>query len=136
MASNMTEATMSLRPTEAHRVANRIAPNRPTPIRKLVASSIGPSTLESMKNKGISLSDAKAAAKFRASYAGLTRVSIYLHKMQYTKMMDCRVKPGNDEKTAHSTERRGEGIPSPPPNQKPPHDTPSPAFQPRDLPLG
>ena len=32
-----------------------------------------------------------------ASYAGLTRVSITLHKT-LSKRMDCRVKPGNDEK--------------------------------------
>jgi len=31
-----------------------------------------------------------------ASYAGLTRVSIDLHK-SLSKVMDCRVKPGNDE---------------------------------------
>jgi hypothetical protein len=31
-----------------------------------------------------------------ASYAGLTRVSIILHK-GLSKRMDCRVKPGNDE---------------------------------------
>jgi hypothetical protein len=32
-----------------------------------------------------------------ASYAGLTRVSITLRK-SLSKRMDCRVKPGNDEK--------------------------------------
>jgi hypothetical protein len=31
------------------------------------------------------------------SYAGLTRVSIDLHKDHFSKEMDCRVKPGNDE---------------------------------------
>jgi hypothetical protein len=33
----------------------------------------------------------------RTSYAGLTRVSIKLHKKRFSKAMDCRVKPGNDE---------------------------------------
>jgi hypothetical protein len=33
----------------------------------------------------------------RLSYAGLTRVSIYLHKT-LTKMMDGRVKPGHDDR--------------------------------------
>jgi hypothetical protein len=31
-----------------------------------------------------------------ASCAGLTRASIHLHKMDFAKEMDCRVKPGND----------------------------------------
>jgi hypothetical protein len=31
-----------------------------------------------------------------ASYAGLTRVSIDLHKSIFRSAMDCRVKPGND----------------------------------------
>jgi len=31
------------------------------------------------------------------SYAGLTRVSIDLRKKRFSKGMDCRVKPGNDE---------------------------------------
>jgi hypothetical protein len=33
---------------------------------------------------------------FSSSCAGLTRASIDLHKMHFAKMMDCRVKPGND----------------------------------------
>jgi hypothetical protein len=36
------------------------------------------------------------------SYAGLTRVSITLHKT-LSKRMDCRVKPGNDENTKEIT---------------------------------
>jgi hypothetical protein len=39
-----------------------------------------------------------AAALSTSSYAGLTRVSIPLHKIAFSKWMDCRVKPGNDEK--------------------------------------
>jgi hypothetical protein len=41
----------------------------------------------------------KAAVERRSisSYAGLTRVSIDLRKMHFSKKMDCRVKPGNDE---------------------------------------
>jgi hypothetical protein len=31
------------------------------------------------------------------SYAGLTRVSIDLQEKRFSKRMDCRVKPGNDE---------------------------------------
>jgi hypothetical protein len=39
-----------------------------------------------------------ADAKSRKlSYAGLTRVSINLHKKRFRKGMDCRVKRGNDE---------------------------------------
>jgi hypothetical protein len=36
---------------------------------------------------------------YKSSYAGLTRVSIYLHKDIIRRMMDCRVKPGNDEES-------------------------------------
>jgi hypothetical protein len=31
------------------------------------------------------------------SYAGLTRVSIKLQKDSYTRGIDCRVEPGNDD---------------------------------------
>jgi hypothetical protein len=33
-----------------------------------------------------------------ASCAGLTRASINLHRKHFSKRMDCRVKPGNDER--------------------------------------
>jgi len=44
------------------------------------------------------------AATYTASYAGLTRVSITLRK-SLSKWMDCRVKPGNDEKWIASSLR-------------------------------
>jgi hypothetical protein len=34
----------------------------------------------------------------------LIRASIPLHEMHFTKMMDCRVKPGNDNKQANTAE--------------------------------
>src|SRR4051812_31076502 len=46
------------------------------------------------------------SAKYSASYAGLTRVSIDLRK-SLSKWMDCRVKPGNDEGTFVSRARCG-----------------------------
>jgi hypothetical protein len=35
--------------------------------------------------------------QLQSSYAGLTRVSINPHKTHFSKRMDCRVKPGNDD---------------------------------------
>jgi hypothetical protein len=36
-------------------------------------------------------------AKPAVSCADLIRASITLHEMHFAKMMDCRVKPGNDD---------------------------------------
>jgi hypothetical protein len=75
-----------------------MAPTTPTQIKKFVGNSMAPSVLERMKNKDESLTDQSLReASYSVSYAGLTRVSIYLHKKDYSRMMDCRVKPGNDE---------------------------------------
>jgi hypothetical protein len=38
------------------------------------------------------------------SCADLIRASIPLHEMHFTKMMDCRVKPDNDNKQANTAE--------------------------------
>jgi hypothetical protein len=41
--------------------------------------------------------NAQSRATFAASCADLIRASINLRKMHFSKMMDCRVKPGNDD---------------------------------------
>jgi hypothetical protein len=46
---------------------------------------------------GSAIRDERGAPLSTSSYAGLTRVSIPLHKIAFPKWMDCRVKPGNDE---------------------------------------
>jgi hypothetical protein len=38
-------------------------------------------------------------ASIMVSCADLIRASIVLHEKHLTKMMDCRIKPGNDEQT-------------------------------------
>jgi hypothetical protein len=40
------------------------------------------------------------------SCADLIRASIALHEMRLAKMMDCRVKPGNDDKQAKAAQTR------------------------------
>jgi hypothetical protein len=40
------------------------------------------------------------------SCADLIRASIALHEMHFTKMMDCRVKPGNDDKQTRTREQQ------------------------------
>jgi hypothetical protein len=42
--------------------------------------------------------NARGLATLAASCADLIRASIPLHEMHFAKTMDCRVKPGNDEK--------------------------------------
>jgi hypothetical protein len=41
---------------------------------------------------------ARCFHSYNSSYAGLTRVSIHLRIKRFQKRMDCRVKPGNDER--------------------------------------
>jgi hypothetical protein len=41
--------------------------------------------------------NAQSPATFAASCADLIRASIHLRKMRFSKTMDCRVKPGNDD---------------------------------------
>jgi len=45
---------------------------------------------------GAAISTIAMTAVREVSYAGLTRVSIDLRKEHFSKVMDCRVKPGND----------------------------------------
>jgi hypothetical protein len=45
----------------------------------------------------------QSLATVAASCPDLIRASIHLRKMHYPKMMDCRVKPGNDEITTAAT---------------------------------
>jgi hypothetical protein len=47
------------------------------------------------------VADLRTSSASTASYAGLTRVSIHLRK-SLSKVMDCRVKPGNDGSTLHA----------------------------------
>jgi hypothetical protein len=46
----------------------------------------------------------KRLATPAVSCADLIRASIPLHEMHFAKMMDCRVKPGNDNKQANTPE--------------------------------
>jgi hypothetical protein len=41
--------------------------------------------------------DTQSSTPFTLSCADLIRASIALHEMHFAKMMDCRVKPGNDD---------------------------------------
>ncbi len=52
IASRASETIMSLRPSDANRVASNTAPTTPPPIRRFAGSSMMPIVLESMKNKG------------------------------------------------------------------------------------
>src|ERR1700748_2350833 len=45
------DTTTTLRPSQNHRVASKIAPSSPIPIRKLAGNSMTPTVLESTKNK-------------------------------------------------------------------------------------
>jgi hypothetical protein len=40
------------------------------------------------------------------SCADLIRASITLHEMHFGEMMDCRVKPGNDERHVNAAQTR------------------------------
>src|SRR5258708_33122589 len=118
------EAIRNLRPRDANRVASRIAPNRPSPIRKFVGISMMPSVLESTKNNTNSLSDGRCAEPHMSVIRGLDR-RIHLSSQEHDlKMMDCRVKHGNDIASYDSEQ------------ESPPHDASSPAIKPGDLPLG
>jgi hypothetical protein len=46
----------------------------------------------------------QSPATSTVSCADLIRASITLHEMRLTKMMDCRVKPGNDEKQINTAQ--------------------------------
>jgi hypothetical protein len=77
----MIEAIIILRPNDANRVADNTTPKTPIPIKRLDGNNMTPTVLESAKNKGNFLTDIDAGQGFHfVSYAGLTRVSIPLHK--------------------------------------------------------
>jgi hypothetical protein len=48
--------------------------------------------------------DRQNFASSAVSCADLIRASIALHQRHFTKMMDCRVKPGNDSKHVDATQ--------------------------------
>jgi hypothetical protein len=45
---------------------------------------------------------------FGVSCADLIRASISLHEMHFSKRMDCRVKPGNDDNQSHHDNLRAQ----------------------------
>src|SRR3984957_7622506 len=63
MAISRTDAIKSLRPSAANRATSKIAPSRPTPIRKFVGNNMMPSVLERKKNNAKSPSDTNARGK-------------------------------------------------------------------------
>jgi hypothetical protein len=46
----------------------------------------------------------QSLATSAVSCADLIRASIALHEMHFSKMMDCRVKPGNDGKQTNAAQ--------------------------------
>jgi hypothetical protein len=48
----------------------------------------------------------QSPATSSVSCADLIRASIALHEMHFTKVMDCRVKPGNDDKQINTAQAR------------------------------
>jgi hypothetical protein len=61
----------------------------------------------SRQGQGAGVSKAEyrqSLATSAGSCADLIRASIPLHEMHFTKMMNCRVKPGNDNKQANTAE--------------------------------
>jgi len=50
--------------------------------------------------------DVQSLASYAVSCADLIRASIPLHEMRLAKMMDCRVKPGNDDKRYNAAQTR------------------------------
>src|SRR4029078_12096069 len=96
--SSSTDAVTSLRPSAAKRVTIRMVPTTPMPIRKLVGNSRAPSVLERIKNKyGPHTDERLRQASCSVSYAGLTRVSIYLQKEDYSEVMDCRAEASGSD---------------------------------------
>src|SRR5258708_34297822 len=96
------EATRSLRPLDANRVASRIAPKRPTPIRRFVGNSMMPSVLESTKNNTNLFQIDVAPNLIFCVIRGLDPRIHPSSQEHHSKMMDC---PGSADKFTSSALR-------------------------------
>jgi hypothetical protein len=54
------------------------------------------------------MTKSQSSPLLRSSCADLIRASIPLHEMHFTQVMDCRVKPGNDDHESHGDKLRAE----------------------------